>query len=84
MITPELAKAIDAALSGDWHTAHQIVQQDEHDPMSCWIHAVLHKLEGDTWNSHYWYARTHHEYQEWENPIEELLAIRDQVHQKIS
>jgi hypothetical protein len=29
------------------------VQQDEDDPLSCWIHAVLHKIEGDAGNSRY-------------------------------
>lgn len=74
----KLIAAAEAALAGDWHKAHEIVQQDEHDPMACWIHAVLHKVEGDTWNSHFWYARTEHQYGEWDDPIEELRAILDQ------
>lgn len=72
----DLLIAIDAALAGDWHRAHGIVQEDEHDPMACWIHAVLHKIEGDAWNSRYWYARTPHSYGEWSDPRAELLAIR--------
>jgi hypothetical protein len=56
------------ALSGDhlralwhqqndgWDTAHQIVQNmdDEHAE---WIHALLHREEGDLGNAKYWYSR---------------------------
>ena len=56
MIRPELVRAIDLALAGDWDGAHKIVQEDEEDATSCWIHAVLHKIEGDAGNSRYWYA----------------------------
>ncbi|MCS6787336.1 MAG: hypothetical protein NZ524_09940 [Thiobacillaceae bacterium] len=72
----ELLAAVDAALAGDWHRAHRIVQQDERDPLACWIHAVLHKIEGDAWNSRYWYARSPHRYEDWPRPEAELRAIR--------
>ena len=77
MDATELSDAIDAALAGDWQRAHSIVQRDESDPTACWIHAVLHKMEGDEGNSSYWYARTAHDYEEWADPRAELLAIRD-------
>jgi hypothetical protein len=76
MQTEQLIAAIDAALSGDWDRAHEIVQQDERDPHACWIHAVLHKIEGDEWNSRYWYARTQHKYEEWDDSQAELRAVR--------
>jgi len=72
----DLIEAAEAALAGNWHKAHNIVQQDEHDPLACWIHAVLHKIEGDAWNSRYWYVRTDHQYEEWEDLHEELSTIR--------
>jgi hypothetical protein len=50
-------KAIDLALAGQWDAAHNIVQQYEADPTAAWIHAVLHKIEGDLDNSRYWYRR---------------------------
>lgn len=46
-----------AALDGDWDKSHKIAQ-DYSDSTANWIHAVLHKIEGDVWNSKYWYART--------------------------
>jgi hypothetical protein len=35
----ELTRAVDLALAGDWDGAHKIVQEDEDDVTSCWIHA---------------------------------------------
>ena len=52
-----LLHAIDLAIAGEWNAAHQIVQQYEADTMAAWIHAVLHKIEGDQDNSRYWYRR---------------------------
>jgi hypothetical protein len=71
-----LIAAVDAALAGDWHRAHRIVQEDESDPFVCWIHAVLHKVEGDGGNSRYWYARSSHGYADYRDPRAELAAIR--------
>ncbi|MCU0842034.1 MAG: hypothetical protein MUC79_09980 [Thiobacillaceae bacterium] len=76
MRADDLLSALHAALSGDWHRAHAIVQRDEADPTGCWIDAVLHKIEGDCYNSRYWYARTSHEYGEWADTRAELAAIR--------
>ena len=53
----ELVKAIELALAGDWDAAHGIAQQYEADTTAAWIHAVLHKIEGDLSNSRYWYRR---------------------------
>lgn len=67
--------AVTAALAGDWRRAHHIVQQYD-DPLACWIHAVLHKMEGDAGNSRYWYARTTHDYADFTDPRAELAAIK--------
>jgi hypothetical protein len=75
----DLLNAIDAALAGNWDRAHQIVQQDEDDPLSCWIHAVLHKIEGDAGNSRYWYSRTRHSYGEFADVGKELAAIKREL-----
>ena len=57
-----LITAIEAALAGDWETSHNIIQvysdTDSNNKIANWIHAVLHKIEGDESNSKYWYART--------------------------
>ena len=41
---------------GDWDKAHQLIQ-DLTDKNAAWIHAYLHRKEGDTWNADYWYHR---------------------------
>ena len=74
----EFKVAVQAALDGEWDRSHKIVQEYG-DPVACWIHAVLHKIEGDAWNSRYWYARTPHQYEEYANPRDELRAIAKQL-----
>jgi hypothetical protein len=72
----ELTRAVELAIAGDWAAAHQIVQQDEEDATSCWIHAVLHKIEGDAGNSRYWYRRAGQAYEAYPDAKAELAAIK--------
>lgn len=72
----DLVQALDHALAGDWEAAHSIVQRDESDPTSCWIHAVLHKLEPDEGNSRYWYRRAGKAYEAYPDGRQELIAIK--------
>jgi hypothetical protein len=44
------------AAKGDWEAAHKIVQ-DESDANSAWVHAYLHRVEGDLSNAGYWYRQ---------------------------
>lgn len=41
---------------GDWDAAHGVAQ-DIPDPTGAWIHAYLHRKEGDQGNARYWYNR---------------------------
>jgi hypothetical protein len=41
---------------GDWTRAHESAQQDE-GPGGAWVHAYLHRKEGDNSNAGYWYSR---------------------------
>ena len=41
---------------GDWTKAHEAAQQDE-GPAGSWVHAYLHRKEGDLGNAGYWYRR---------------------------
>lgn len=41
---------------GDWEKAHESAQQDE-GPSGAWVHAYLHRKEGDSSNAGYWYER---------------------------
>ena len=71
-----LAEAIEHALSGKWKEAHELVQQDEQNELSCWIHAVLHRQEGDIPNAQYWYARCGRRLRKSIAPEDELHEIR--------
>jgi hypothetical protein len=68
--------AVNLALDGDWDASHKIAQ-DYSDTTANWVHAVLHKIEGDVWNSKYWYARTAgRRYEDFTDAGEELLEIQ--------
>ena len=41
---------------GDWVQAHEAAQADEGRD-AAWVHALLHREEGDLGNADYWYAR---------------------------
>ena len=69
-------KALSHALAGEWDAAHRIVQKYEDDETACWIHAVLHRIEGDAANARYWYRRAKHKLPEARTPQEELAEIR--------
>ena len=49
-------KALWYDVKGEWHTAHQQVDHLD-DATACWVHAYLHRKEGDTWNADYWYRK---------------------------
>ena len=67
--------AINLMLDDDWDGSHKIVQEINYN-VAQWIHAVLHKIEGDVSNSKYWYTRSSlANYDDFEIPNEELLHI---------
>lgn len=44
------------AMSDDWNTAHGLTQR-QRDAHGRWVHAYLHRVEGDDANSGRWYER---------------------------
>lgn len=62
----------------DWEKAHALVQ-DLSDKNAAWIHAYLHRKEGDIWNADYWYRRAGRSrpevslQTEWESLLSEFL-----------
>jgi hypothetical protein len=72
----DLRQAIDLALDRQWDAAHRLVQTYETDPTAAWIHAVLHKIEGDLGNSRYWYRRAGTLKHVDDEPYAELAAIK--------
>ena len=71
-----LAAALRHLERGDWQAAHKIVQQDE-SPAGCWLHGVVHVLEGDLDNARYWYGRAHRVFSA--NTAMELAAAKKSV-----
>jgi hypothetical protein len=49
-------KALWYEVKGDWKQSHDLIQ-DVPDKNASWIHAYLHRKEGDTWNADYWYSK---------------------------
>ena len=44
------------AARDDWNQAHEAAQADDGAP-AAWVHAYLHRVEGDGENAGYWYRR---------------------------
>jgi hypothetical protein len=72
------AEALWYAANGFWERAHQAAQK-RHDAASAWVHAYLHRVEGDEDNARYWYGRagrpvaTAAHAKEWEEIAKALL-----------
>ena len=77
-LSPPLA-ALWWAAKGQWDEAHGIVQ-DESMREAAWVHAYLHRVEGDLSNAGYWYRQagkpvaTASLYIEWEQIARSLLG----------
>ena len=78
---PESLKALWYDGKGDWNGAHNIAQ-DIPTAMGNWIHAYLHRKEGDKWNAGYWYGRANREYpsvsleKEFRTLVKEVISTR--------
>lgn len=44
------------AAKGKWDKAHDLVMNDE-GAEAAWVHAYLHRVEGDLGNARYWYRQ---------------------------
>ncbi len=54
---PEAIKALWHDAKGDWDASHDIAQE-MHTEIGSWLHAYLHRKEGDDFNARYWYTKT--------------------------
>lgn len=74
----ELLKALWFDGKGDWASGHNLIQ-DLETKEAAWIHAYLHRKEGDESNARYWYSRAGKKFpkvdlkQEWNEIVKELL-----------
>jgi hypothetical protein len=79
--SPELSMYLQSLwydAKGDWNKAHTIIQDIE-DKNASWIHAYLHRKEGDIGNADYWYSRAGRKRpdislkEEWEDIVKTLI-----------
>ncbi len=77
----DLAPALQAMwhqAKGDWHRAHELAQSQD-DAIGAWVHAHLHRVEGDAGNAGYWYRRAGKDHasqsldREWDEIVSALL-----------
>ena len=75
---PPLLHAMWHDYRGDWEASHNLAQ-DVHTPDGSWVHAYLHRKEGDTSNAGYWYHQAGKQMpaitieKEWEEIVKALL-----------
>lgn len=74
-IREELRAGVEKALAGDWQGGHEVAQRYEDDETASWLHAVVHRMEGDLPNARYWYRRCGRSLQEDLSTKDELLEI---------
>ncbi|HTH56919.1 MAG TPA: hypothetical protein VL728_12805 [Cyclobacteriaceae bacterium] len=76
--TSDLLRALWHDAKGDWHGSHNIAQEIETLDGS-WVHAYLHRKEGDESNAGYWYTRAGRRFpkislqEEWEELVSFFL-----------
>jgi len=64
---------------GNWGRAHEVAQEVD-DALGAWVHAYLHRKEGDDGNAGYWYRRAGRApakgdlQREWTQIVEEILS----------
>ncbi len=74
----EIQRAVTLANNGNWDKAHQIVQV-MNDATAYWLHANLHREEGDHNNAQYWYTRAQQPFSK-ESLLEERQRIVASLH----
>lgn len=63
---------------GDWNKSHKITQ-DINGTNAAWVHAYLHRKEGDSGNASYWYSRAGKSFtnksldEEWKEIVKALI-----------
>lgn len=75
-MTPDkaLRSALDYLEKGDWAAAHKIVQSED-SATACWVHGIVHVMEGDLDNARYWYGRAKREFVP--DAAAEIVAVRE-------
>lgn len=79
---PPPLRALWYQAGGKWEEAHRLVQDDRSES-GAWVHAFLHRVEGDLSNADYWYAiagRPHYAgslSSEWQEIASHILEVAE-------
>ena len=73
-----LTEVVSLLESGDWQTAHRLVQRDS-SPQGCWAHGIAHIMEGDMRNAGHWYGRAERELPEASAVDQEIQSLKRQL-----
>ena len=79
MKAQDIKRAVALLQGGDWQAAHKIVQEDEHSPLACWAHGIVHLMEGDTANARYWYREARRPFPRSPSVQGEIAALRAEL-----
>ena len=66
----KIPQANESTKKGNWEKSHDLAQEVENEDGS-WIHAYLHRVEGDLGNAAYWYRRA-------QKPIKQRESLEDE------
>ncbi len=75
----DIRQALRHLQRGDWQAAHAIVQRDEASRMACWLHGIVHFMEGDEANARYWYRAAKRAFPNDPNVATELAAATEEL-----
>ena len=63
---------------GNWQAAHRIAQ-DNSSTLGCWVHGIVHLMEGDFDNAAYWYGRGGRELSPDVRIVDEIEKLRAEL-----
>jgi hypothetical protein len=66
---------------GNWERSHEIAQEIE-DSSGAWVHAYLHRKEGDEGNAGYWYRRAGRPQAKWDLEIEWTRMVEQMLSER--
>ena len=78
-MSTDLRRALRHLEAGEWQAAHEIVQEDEESPLSCWAHGIVHIMEGDLPNARYWYGLAKRPFPDEPTAKAEVSALREEL-----
>lgn len=76
-----MLRAVWHGLRGEWDAAHELAQAQD-DAEGAWVHAWLHRIEGDLGNADYWYRRAHRPSPRDDVRVEGLEIARELIQSK--